>query len=362
MLRRILTGVVLTIASSLAIPVALDSVSTPAGGSSPVTLSDLANPSITGTTSAGSANGCDFTEEFDSSYPGSPNVGSVALHVLGCLNNNPDSSGYVVSGSFTVTTNVGTLSGSASGSASWYGASHTALVFQLTLPVQSGTGSFAMAPRGNLQFAASVGTGNPGNTFSGGVFAISAFVARPSNGATVSGTTILDASATQGASVSFWLFGGVYGYSAAFLCDATLTQYGWVCSWDTTTVPNGSYVLLGRAANSAVYAFSPNVNITVNNPSTLTATIARPSNGATVAGTTIFDASATNATSVEFRLFGGIYGYSAPVLCTATLTQYGWVCSWNSATSPNGSYVLVAEASNSTSTSFSPNVNITIKN
>jgi Galactose oxidase, central domain len=94
-----------------------------------------------------------------------------------------------------------------------------------------------------------------------------------------------------------------------------------------------------------------------------TTTVARPSNGAIVTGTmVILDASATNATSVEFRLFGGVYGYSAPVLCTATLTLYGWVCSWDSTTSPNGRYVLLAEASNSISTAFSPNVNITIQN
>ena len=126
--------------------------------------------------------------------------------------------------------------------------------------------------------------------------------------------------------------------------------------------PNGSFLLVAEAFNSTSNAVSPSVNITINNP-VPTATVARPSNGATVSGSTILDASATNTTSVEFRLFGGIYGYSAPVLCTATLTLYGWVCSWNSTTSPNGSYVLLAEAFNSGSTafSFSPNVNITIR-
>ncbi len=93
-----------------------------------------------------------------------------------------------------------------------------------------------------------------------------------------------------------------------------------------------------------------------------TATVLLPSNGATVSGSTILDAGAMNATSVEFRLFGGIYGYAAPVLCNATATLYGWLCSWNSVTVPNGSYVLLAEASNSASTAFSPAVNITVKN
>ena len=74
------------------------------------------------------------------------------------------------------------------------------------------------------------------------------------------------------------------------------------------------------------------------------------------------DASASNATSVEFLLFGGIYGYAAPVLCTATPTIYGWLCSWNTTTVPNGSYVLVSEAFNSAGSTFSSGVSITVNN
>jgi hypothetical protein len=87
-----------------------------------------------------------------------------------------------------------------------------------------------------------------------------------------------------------------------------------------------------------------------------------PSKGATLSGSTTLDASASNATSVEFRLFGGSYGYNAPVLCTATLTYYGWVCSWNTTTVPNGSYVLLSEASGSGGSAFSPGVSITVAN
>jgi hypothetical protein len=82
-----------------------------------------------------------------------------------------------------------------------------------------------------------------------------------------------------------------------------------------------------------------------------------------LSGSTYLDASATNATSVvEFRLFGGIYGYNAPVLCTATLTYYGWLCSWNTTTVPNGSYVLVSEAFNSVGSAYSSGVNVTVNN
>ena len=58
-------------------------------------------------------------------------------------------------------------------------------------------------------------------------------------------------------------------------------------------------------------AASSGVSITVNNPLPTTSVLI-PSNGATLSGGTYLDASASNATSVEFRLFGGIYGYYAP--------------------------------------------------
>jgi hypothetical protein len=79
-----------------------------------------------------------------------------------------------------------------------------------------------------------------------------------------------------------------------------------------------------------------------------------------LSGSTLLDASASNATSVELRLFGGIYGFNAPVLCTATPTYYGWLCSWNTATVPNGSYFLASEAFNSAGSGFSSGVSITI--
>jgi chitodextrinase len=182
----------------------------------------------------------------------------------------------------------------------------------------------------------------------------------PSNGATLSGTTTLDATASNATSVEFRLFGGSYGYSGPVICTATLTLYGWLCSWNTTTVATGSYVLLSEAFNSGGSAFSSGVSITVNNPPTTNVLI--PSNGATLSGSTTLDASASNATSVEFRLFGGVYGYNAPVICTATLTLYGWLCSWNTTTVANGSYVLLSEAFNSGGSAFSSGVSITVHN
>jgi hypothetical protein len=94
-----------------------------------------------------------------------------------------------------------------------------------------------------------------------------------------------------------------------------------------------------------------------------TTSVLIPSNGATVSGSTLLDASASNATSVEFQLFGGIYGFFGPVLCTATPTIYGWLCSWNTTTVPNGSYLLSSLAFNSTGSAYAMGgVNITVNN
>ena len=88
----------------------------------------------------------------------------------------------------------------------------------------------------------------------------------PANGATVSGTAAtLDASASNATSVEFWLFGGSYGYTGKMIGTATSTAYGWIYSWNTTTVPDDSYALLSEAFNASASAFSAGVSITVKN-------------------------------------------------------------------------------------------------
>jgi hypothetical protein len=86
----------------------------------------------------------------------------------------------------------------------------------------------------------------------------------PANGAKLSGTTTLDASASNATSVEFWIAGGSYGYGKV-IGTATPTYYGWVYSWNTTTVPNASYALLSEAFGAGGSAFSSPISITVNN-------------------------------------------------------------------------------------------------
>jgi len=181
----------------------------------------------------------------------------------------------------------------------------------------------------------------------------------PSAGTTLSGSTYLDASASGATSVEFRLFGGSYGFSAAVVCAATSTLYGWLCTWNTTTVPNGSYVVVSEAFNSVGSTFGSDVGVTIQNPLPATSVLI-PSNGATLSGSTTLDASASNATGVGFVLFGGSYGYNGQLLCTATLTYYGWVCSWNTTPVPDGSYVLVSVATISAGSAYSSGVSITV--
>jgi hypothetical protein len=184
----------------------------------------------------------------------------------------------------------------------------------------------------------------------------------PSKGATLAGTSVtLDASASNATSVEFLLFGGSYGLKPPVICTATLTYYGWVCAWNTATVRNGSYTLVSYASGPGGSTASVGVNVKVDNPPPTTSVLI-PSGGSTVSGSTYLDASASNATSVQFLLFGGTYGYAAPVVCAAAATAYGWLCSWNTATVPNGSYVLVSEASGAGGSAFSPGVSISVRN
>ena len=185
----------------------------------------------------------------------------------------------------------------------------------------------------------------------------------PSKGATLSGTAAtLDASASNATSVQFLLFGGTYGLSGHLVGTATASIYGWIDSWNTTTVPDGSYTLLSDASGPGGSAVSSGISITVDNGKPTTS-ILIPSKGATLSGTAAtLDASASNATSVQFLLFGGTYGLSGHLVGTATASIYGWIDSWNTTTVPDGSYTLLSDASGPGGSAVSSGVSITVDN
>jgi hypothetical protein len=106
----------------------------------PASLVDLTG-SFSGTTSwTSGTGGCAFPpaieQVFDATYPGSSAVGSVTLHLDGCV------APFTYTGTFTITTSVGTLAGNVSGTVNGLGGPPP-YGFYLTLTVVSGTGAFS---------------------------------------------------------------------------------------------------------------------------------------------------------------------------------------------------------------------------
>jgi polyvinyl alcohol dehydrogenase (cytochrome) len=87
----------------------------------------------------------------------------------------------------------------------------------------------------------------------------------PSNGATLTGSQYLDALASNNVTkVEFHLTGGTL--NNALIATATLTYYGWLTGWNTTTVANGTYTLQSVAYYaSGASGTSTGTTITVNN-------------------------------------------------------------------------------------------------
>ena len=115
-------------------------------------LSDLTG-SFTGTSVFNfSQAGCSFVHQvLDATYPGSNAVGNVMLHVDACVD--LPTSGFnpfPMTGTFTITTAVGTLSGTASGSQTVF---TNPVPITVTLAPTAGDGVFS-APSGALQMNA----------------------------------------------------------------------------------------------------------------------------------------------------------------------------------------------------------------
>jgi hypothetical protein len=95
-------------------------------------------------------------------------------------------------------------------------------------------------------------------------------VLAPASGATLKGTSaLLDASASAASGltitkVQFALTGGTY--SKSVIGTATPSLYGYLYSWNTTTVPSGTYTLQSLASDSAgTSTYSAGVTVTVGN-------------------------------------------------------------------------------------------------
>jgi hypothetical protein len=90
-------------------------------------------------------------------------------------------------------------------------------------------------------------------------------VVLPADGATVSASVWLDASASTGVTqVVYTLTGGTL--NGVVIATATPTAYGWLAAWNTASVPDGTYTLRSMASYAGgLSGTSPSIAVTVAN-------------------------------------------------------------------------------------------------
>ncbi len=190
-------------------------------------------------------------------------------------------------------------------------------------------------------------------------------VVLPGSGASLTSSTWLDATAQSVvgiASVSYEVSGG--SVSDLTVGHSVATRYGWIGAWDTTDVPNGTYLVTSVATDTqGNTATSPGVSVTVDNMP-LHTQVLLPSDGATLSGSTVLDASAAGTgdiTGVQFVVTGGVL--SNHVVGIAGPTLYGWLVSWDTSSVPNGSYTLKSVATQVGGTTVSSaGITVTVNN
>lgn len=163
-------------------------------------------------------------------------------------------------------------------------------------------------------------------------------VTAPANGATLSGTVNVTASASDNATVAgvqFLLNGVPLGLED--------TAAAYALAWDTRTVANGTYVLTARARDVAGNSStSSGITITVNNaPDTTppTASLKHPSNNQPVSGNvTLWTVASDNlgVAGVQFKINGTNLG--------AEVTVAPYLLVWNTTGSTNGTHNVTAVA------------------
>ena len=176
-----------------------------------------------------------------------------------------------------------------------------------------------------------------GTSFEGAILALrppTTTMELPANGATLNGSQYLDsvASARSGWSTSAMSSPAAHSVIMSLPRASPPSTAGWR-SGTRLRFPMGPSCFRAWPPTTRVSsAMSAPLSITVDNAQTTSVLI--PAQGATLSGSTYLDASATNATSVEFLLFGG-NGYWGDVVGTATPTYYGWLYHWDATTVPN---------------------------
>jgi hypothetical protein len=178
-------------------------------------------------------------------------------------------------------------------------------------------------------------------------------ISAPANGATVSGTMTVNATASDNVAVQNVQF-AVDGSVVATDSSAPYTMSG-ATSW----LSDGTHVLSAIARDTAGNTrTSANVTITVDNNAPTAVTITAPTAGTIVSGTTTVSATASDAVgvqSVQFRVDGNNTG--------AADTTSPYSLSWNTTGLTDGQHTLSAVARDAAgNTRTSANVVVTVDN
>jgi hypothetical protein len=182
-----------------------------------------------------------------------------------------------------------------------------------------------------------------------------ASITAPANGATVSGSQTVTASASDNVGVA-----GVQFMRDGQELGAEDTTAPYSTSWNTASVPNGTHNLTAVARDAAGNAVTSSVvAVNVQNDATPpTVSVTAPANGATVSGTLNVSATAADnvgVSGVQFKLNGQNLGTED------TAAPYG--VSWNTTTVVNGNHQLTAVARDPTgNTTASSVVTVNVQN
>jgi subtilisin family serine protease len=174
-------------------------------------------------------------------------------------------------------------------------------------------------------------------------------ITSPSNGATVSGTVVIQASASDNVGVN----------SVAFLVDGalkcTVTAAPYSCSWDAAATPDGPHSITAVAKDAADNSGTASITGTVDNTAP-TVSISSPANGSTISGTVVIQASASDNVGVKSVAFS----VDGTLKCTVTVAPYS--CSWNASVAPDGPHSITAVAEDAADNTGSNSVTGTVNN
>lgn len=182
-------------------------------------------------------------------------------------------------------------------------------------------------------------------------------VTAPAEGATVSSTVDVSATATDDKGVTQVQF----YVDTALIGTDTNGSDGWTASWNTTSAANGTHVVKAVATDTIGQTGQDTNNVTVNNPvvdTPPTVTVTAPAEGATVSGTVTVTATATDdkgVTQVAFFVDGNSIG-------TDTNSSDGWSVAWLTTAVADGSHVVKAVATDTIGQTGEDSNTVTVNN